>query len=96
MGGVRGDRGRALTPQSPSPSRERGVGNAYRDRRSGVAGQTAPSHVADLVLAVPVPTAGGHRPDTSVGAVGVDGQHQPLGQHLDGQRATAGDSTNLT
>ena len=62
---------------------ERRVGDPDRNGLGGVAGEVAQSDVADLVLDMPVPAPGGDRADTGVGAVGIDRQHQPLGQHLD-------------
>jgi hypothetical protein len=55
---------------------------------------TAPD-VADLILGVSMPGAGGDRADTGVGAVRVDGQHQPFGQHLDVEGAAAGDGADV-
>jgi len=82
-------------PQGLAPDGEGGVRDLDRDLVGGLAGQVAAPGVAQLFLAVGVPAAGGHRADAGVGAIGVDGQHQPLGQHLNRQGAAAGDGADL-
>lgn len=59
---------------------EGGVGDLDRHGPGALGGQVAAAHVADVILGVAV-LAGGYRPDPGVGAVGVDGQQQPLRQH---------------
>ena len=92
---VRRDRRRPFTPDRLLTRGERRVGDPDRNGLGGVAGEVAQSDVADLVLDMPVPAPGGDRADTGVGAVGIDRQHQPLGQHLDWQHAAARDGTDL-
>jgi hypothetical protein len=58
-------------------------------------GEVAAADVADVVLGVAVPAARGDRADSGVGAIGVDRQHQPIGQHLDRQRAAPGNGGDL-
>jgi len=83
VGRVRGDRGRSFTPDRLLAGSEGGVGDTDRDCLGGVSGEVAPSDVADLVLGVAVATSGRDRAEPGVGAVGVDREHQPFGQHFD-------------
>jgi len=60
---------------------EGGVSDLDRHRAGDLGGQVAAADVAQLVLGVAV-FAGGDRPQSRVGAVAVDHQQQPLGEHL--------------
>lgn len=66
-----------------------------RDRLGALACEVATAHVADLVLAVAVPAARGDCADPGVSSVGVDGQHQSLGEDLDREDAASGDGADL-
>ena len=71
VGGVGGDRGRALAPQLGAAGGEGGVRDLDGDGASGLGGQIAAAHVAQLVLGVAV-AAGRHGLDPGVRAVRVD------------------------
>lgn len=82
------------TAVEPSPHRgllasgEGGVGDLDGDLPCRFRGEVAAAGVADLVLALSV-LAGGDRADPGVGAVPVDRQQQPFGQHMLRQAAPA-------
>ena len=78
-----------VAPEAWLAGGEGGVGDLDRHGPGGLGGQVAAPHVADVILGVAV-LAGGDRPDPGVGAVGVDGQQQPLGQHAGVQVPAAG------
>jgi len=82
VGGVAGHGGRPGAPHGVRAGGEGGVGDLDGDGAGHLGGQVAAAHVPDVVLAVAVDGVAGDRADPGVGAVGVDGQQQPLGEHL--------------
>ena len=90
VGRVGGDRGRPGAPDRLGAGGERGVGDLDGDGPGHLGGQVPAAHVPDVVLAVPGLCVAGDGADAGVGAVGVDGQQQPLGQHVRGQVSAAG------
>ncbi len=94
MGGVRGDRGGPVSPDVCLAGGEGGVGDPGRGSPAGVEVHVAAAGIAQVVLAVAV-LALGDPAQPGVGAIGVDGQEEPLLKNVAVEDLTGADGGEL-